>query len=150
MQNDSIERLGVERAVIYRRCKFEDIDIPLVHGSLDSVPMEGEDGNGPAQMDLDLDDDGTQRPLQAKDYGIEVDFSELEDEEKENGSEDFGEELEAAIAKIDAEIVRMAPNMKAADKYVPETQFDSRELADADISTLLSFCTPGWAASRLS
>ena len=93
-------------------------------------------------MDVDEDDDGTQRALQAKDYGIVVDFVEMEDEEKEvgfptgpigaqrgradnrwswspspqNGSEEFGEALEASIAKLDAEIVRMAPNMKAADK----------------------------------
>lgn len=99
-------------------------------------------------MDVDEDDDGTQKPLVAKDYAIEVDFADLEDEEKEvsldsdafhlsssfssdladplpsshfyqNGGEEYGEELENAIAKIDAEIVRMAPNMKAADKFVP-------------------------------
>jgi hypothetical protein len=42
-QQDTIERLGIERAAIYRRCKFEDIQVPLVSGSLDDVPMEALD-----------------------------------------------------------------------------------------------------------
>jgi len=34
-------------------------------------------------MDVDEDDDGTQKPLVAKDYAIEVDFADLEDDERE-------------------------------------------------------------------
>lgn len=33
-------------------------------------------------MDVDEDEDGTQRPRQVQDYGIEVDFAALEDEER--------------------------------------------------------------------
>jgi structural maintenance of chromosome 1 len=32
---------------------------------------------------MDVDDDGTQRPLSVDDYGIEVDFESLEDDERE-------------------------------------------------------------------
>lgn len=32
---------------------------------------------------MDFDDDGTQRPLEVPDYDLEVDFSELDEEEKE-------------------------------------------------------------------
>lgn len=34
-------------------------------------------------MDVDEDEDDTQRPRQVQDYGIEVDFSELDDEERD-------------------------------------------------------------------
>lgn len=33
-------------------------------------------------MDVDEDEDGSQRPRQVQDYGIEVDFSALDDEER--------------------------------------------------------------------
>ena len=34
-------------------------------------------------MDMDVDDEGTQRPRRVNDYGLEVDFSGLDEEEKE-------------------------------------------------------------------
>lgn len=37
----------------------------------------------PMEMDVDGDDDGTQQVAPVVDYGVTVDFSELEDEEKE-------------------------------------------------------------------
>lgn len=36
-------------------------------------------------MDMDDDENGTQRPRNVPDYGIEVDFEELDDEEREVG-----------------------------------------------------------------
>lgn len=39
-QNDEIERLSSERFAIYRRCKMEEIDLPLSKGSLDDIPIE--------------------------------------------------------------------------------------------------------------
>lgn len=38
--NDQIEKLSSERFAIYKRCKLEEIDLPLRKGSLDSVPLE--------------------------------------------------------------------------------------------------------------
>lgn len=32
---------------------------------------------------MDVDDDGTQRPITVKDYGVKPDFGELDDEAKE-------------------------------------------------------------------
>lgn len=40
VQNDEIEKLSSERFALYRRCKLEDIDLPLSVGSLDDVPIE--------------------------------------------------------------------------------------------------------------
>jgi hypothetical protein len=39
-QNDEIRRQSSERFTIYRRCKVEDIELPLSTGSLAQVPLE--------------------------------------------------------------------------------------------------------------
>lgn len=39
-QNDEIRRQSSERFAIYRRCKVEDIDLPLESGSLADVPLD--------------------------------------------------------------------------------------------------------------
>ena len=38
--NDEIERLASSRHVIYRKCRLDNIDLPLVEGRLDDVPVE--------------------------------------------------------------------------------------------------------------
>ena len=40
LQNDEIERLGLERSGLYRKCRLEEIKLPLVAGNLKNVPME--------------------------------------------------------------------------------------------------------------
>ena len=69
-------------------------------------------------MDIDEDENSTQRPKAAADFGIQVDFSSIDDEDPEDPA--------AALARLDkeindktAEIERMAPNMKAMERYVP-------------------------------
>ena len=67
-------------------------------------------------MDVDEDEDATQRPKQVQDYGIEVDFDSLDEDVRENGSvEDFDKD----IAKLNTDIERMAPNLKAIERWVP-------------------------------
>jgi structural maintenance of chromosome 1 len=39
-QNDDIEKLALERSAIYRKCRLEEIKLPLVRGNLKNVPME--------------------------------------------------------------------------------------------------------------
>jgi structural maintenance of chromosome 1 len=67
-------------------------------------------------MLLDEDEDATQQAHQVQDYQIEVDFDDLDDDDRENGSPDALKEIEDNIAKINAEIEKMAPNMKAMDR----------------------------------
>ena len=40
LQNDEIEKLGLERSAIYRKCRLDEIKLPLVAGNLKNVPME--------------------------------------------------------------------------------------------------------------
>ena len=40
LQNDQIEALSMERTSLYRKCRLEEIDLPLKRGNLRNVPME--------------------------------------------------------------------------------------------------------------
>lgn len=40
MQNDEIEKLALERSALYRKCRLEEIKLPLLEGNLKNVPME--------------------------------------------------------------------------------------------------------------
>ncbi|KAF9457597.1 condensin complex subunit SMC1 [Collybia nuda] len=112
--NDEIEKLALERSAVYRKCRLEEIKLPLLEGNLRNVPME-EKLREEVAMDVDEDEDGTQRPKKVHDFGIEVDFEGLDDETRESGSMD---EFDKGIVKLSAEIERMAPNLKAIERQV--------------------------------
>lgn len=88
-------------------------------------------------MDVDEDEDGTQPIKKVSDYGIEVDFESLDDDErqvssawwwptftqlivpfKKDNTPNTTAEFDTSISKLNAEIERMAPNMKAIDRFV--------------------------------
>ncbi|KAN0135870.1 RecF/RecN/SMC [Lactarius tabidus] len=118
-RNDEIERLGLERSGLYRKCRLEEIKLPLVSGNLKNVSME-ENLRDEVAMDVDEEEDAengsTQHPKRVHDYGIEVDFEVLSGEEREDSSGETLAEFDASITKLNAEIERMTPNMKAMDR----------------------------------
>ena len=86
-------------------------------------------------MDVDEDEDATQRPKRVPDFGIEVDFDKLDEGEREvrfvavapscvwlivvkDAGGDKLAEYDASITKLNADIERMAPNLKAIDRCV--------------------------------
>ncbi|KAF9234210.1 RecF/RecN/SMC N terminal domain-containing protein [Melanogaster broomeanus] len=103
---------------MYRKCRFEDIKLPLLAGNPKNVPME-ENLRDEMAMDVDEDEDGTQRPKQVQDYGIEVDFAALDDEDRglmQSNDPEALAEFDASIVKLNADIERMAPNLKAIER----------------------------------
>jgi structural maintenance of chromosome 1 len=85
-------------------------------------------------MDVDENEDGTQHVRRVLDYGIEVNFESLDDDEREvscsflrctlaltvrhqDNSAKRAAEFDASIAKLTADMERMAPNMKAMERY---------------------------------
>ncbi|KAF9652766.1 hypothetical protein BDM02DRAFT_2623366 [Thelephora ganbajun] len=114
-KNGEIEKSGLERSSIYRRCRVDEIKIPLLKGNLKNVPME-ENLRDEVAMQMEGDEDESERPRQVQDYGIEVDYSELEDEEMEDSSPEAAARFDEEIAKVTAEIERMAPNLKAVER----------------------------------
>ncbi|KAL5522775.1 hypothetical protein ACEPAG_8793 [Sanghuangporus baumii] len=113
-KNDEIEKLASDRSSIYRKCRLEEIRLPLRSGNLKNVPIE-ENLREEVTMDVD-DEDGTQRPRRVPDYGIEVEFDLLDEEEREDGSAEMGSTYDSSISKLNTDIERMAPNMKAIER----------------------------------
>jgi len=69
-------------------------------------------------MDVDDDENGTQRPKAVADYDIEVNFDSLDDDERTGDPSDIVAQFDKEIASANSDIERMAPNMKAIEKYV--------------------------------
>ncbi|KAL5532492.1 SMC1_3 [Sanghuangporus sanghuang] len=129
-KNDEIEKLALERSSISRKCRLEEIKLRLGSGSLKNVPIE-ENLREEVTMDID-DEDGTQRPRRVPDYGIEVEFDLLDDEEREDGSAEMGSTYDSSITKLNTEIERMAPNMKAMERLddVQTKLLDTEKVAE--------------------
>jgi len=94
---------------------MDEIKIPLLNGNLRNVPMD-ENLRDEVAMQLEGDEDENEGPRQVQDYGIEVDYSELEDEEMEDSSPEAASRYDEEMVKVTAEIERMAPNLKAVER----------------------------------
>lgn len=130
LANVEIERLASKRRAILRRCRLEGIELPVQSGSLDVVPMEGDDTT------LGMDEEGdeeesfqTECADPGPDFGIRIDYSNLTPQEKRDGSDTMGASLEESVETARSELERLgAPNAK-----VQERLGDSEaRLADAD------------------
>ena len=93
---------------------MDEIQIPLLRGKLSTV-LEDENLPG-GETEMDQGEDDGEHPLKVENYGIEVDFSELEDEEMEDSSPEAAARFDDELAKLTAEIDRMAPNLKAVER----------------------------------
>ena len=117
-----MHRNASSRYALLRRCKLEDINIPLAAGStsLDRLPIDDlVRGTNPDVMDVDDDGDPTASALQApttEDYGIEPDFESLEDELKEDSGEAVEATLQERIRTLNSSLDKMAPNMRAVER----------------------------------
>jgi len=68
-------------------------------------------------MEVDRDEeDESEGPRRVQGYGIEVDYSELGDEEIEDSSPEAATHFDEELTKVTAEIERMAPNLKAVER----------------------------------
>jgi len=151
-----IQRNGAGRYALLRRCKLEQISIPLEDDSngLDNLPVENVLQADPDAMDVDEED--APDPM-TNDYGIDVDFSELEAELKEvrisfmsiscmhpntwqSEGDHIEEQLQEKIANLNSELEKLNPNMRATDRLdgvesrlkTTEKEFeDSRRAAKA-------------------
>ena len=81
-----IQRNATDRYALLRRCKLEDIVIPLGpdSNSLDQLPIDGILQSEPDAISLDGDrDDSGLDASSGRDYGIMIDFDDLDDELKD-------------------------------------------------------------------
>ena len=81
-----IQRNAAGRYTLLRKCKLEDITLPLTNdsNSLDQLPIDGITHTDPDAMDVDENaDQSSIQPTVVQDYGIEIDFEYLDDDLKE-------------------------------------------------------------------
>ncbi|KAL8952736.1 MAG: hypothetical protein Q9222_001385 [Ikaeria aurantiellina] len=111
---------AAERYSLLRRCKLEDISLPLADQSraLETLPIDEVLHTDPDAMDIDEDQRGGSVDLaNVQDYGIEIDFEDLDDDLKEVGNDDKVEdELQDRIKTLNGELDHMAPNMRAMER----------------------------------
>ncbi|KAL1922042.1 uncharacterized protein VTP21DRAFT_10684 [Calcarisporiella thermophila] len=112
-----IERLNAERFSIFRKCKLEEIKLPLKKGNLEAISIEraeaifGEDEDA---MEVDTEE----RAAEALGFGeIEVDFSRLgADKQRDDRGGEIEIEFQNRIKNITTELERMAPNLNANNR----------------------------------
>lgn len=119
-----LELLATERLKLYRKCRLEEIVLPLLTGSkeLRKVPLEEQVSlTSPEQDSLATDysmdlDESASRTIAVQDYGIKVDFDDLDRAEKQDGGDEMRRELGGRIEAAVSELERMTPNIRASDR----------------------------------
>ncbi|EEP82815.1 conserved hypothetical protein [Uncinocarpus reesii 1704] len=114
-----VQRHSSDRYALLRRCKLEDIDIPLKEDStsLDQLPIDDLVQTDPDAMEVDEDVNlGTTKAPAVHDYGLEVDFTSLGDTLKEESDDKLDDELQERIRSLNSELDKMAPNMRAMER----------------------------------
>ncbi|KAF2770020.1 condensin complex component SMC1 [Teratosphaeria nubilosa] len=124
-----IQKASTERYSILKKAKVENIALPLERGSrkLDALPLEDaivEEDEDPDAMDVD----GEVRTPAFKDYGIHIDFTDLDDDLKEDDSTDCEAQLLEKLTTLTSELEKMAPNMRSAERL----EATSERLKDTD------------------
>lgn len=112
-----VQKNSAGKFALLRRCRLEQIDIPLVSGSLDNLPNEDNLlHQDPDAMDVDEGDDAEMIDNAMDDYGIEVDFDQLDDDLKNPDDEGIEEKLQEKISSLTAELEKLNPNMRAIER----------------------------------
>ena len=79
-----VQKNNSSKSALLRRCRLEQIQIPLTEGNLDNLPAEDDLLRQEADaMDIDGDDDEDMMDIELDDHGIDIDFSGLDDDLKE-------------------------------------------------------------------
>ncbi|MCJ1429572.1 Structural maintenance of chromosomes protein 1 [Sticta canariensis] len=110
---------AASRYTLLRRCKLEDINLPLEEEStpLDQLPIDDILQADPDAMDVDEDPDATNfQPSNVQDYGIQIDFDDLDEDLRESDNSKLDDELQEKIKALNNELDHMAPNMRAMER----------------------------------
>ncbi|KAJ3410001.1 Structural maintenance of chromosomes protein 1, partial [Chytridiales sp. JEL 0842] len=115
-----IDKINAEKWAIFRKCKLEEIKIPLHDGSLEDISLDAIDRAMQNEDSMDVDEgDGSesQTSYKAMLENLQVDYSGLKKEHKQNGNYEVDAEFQESIKNISSDIEKMAPNMRAQEKF---------------------------------
>lgn len=79
-------------------------------------------------MDIDEDEEGTQRPKAVANYGIEVNFDSIDEDDRTQDPAEIIAQFDKEIASANNDIERMAPNMKAMERCVMKSSMHVESL----------------------
>ncbi|BFZ56762.1 Structural maintenance of chromosomes protein 1 [Savitreella phatthalungensis] len=88
---------------ILKRCKLEEINLPLLRGSLDAVPLEQTGSRQQSLNDM------------IESWALQIDYEELDDNYREP-DEETGNRLEQKLQDVDLELERLRPNLRAIER----------------------------------
>ncbi|KAI9263440.1 RecF/RecN/SMC [Phascolomyces articulosus] len=111
-----IEKVHAERVSIFRKCKLEDIDLPMSRGSLDDVMMDESTIMSNHDMNSMEIEDPSQSSIQSTDWMVEVDYSKLDDDLRNDNDMERENVFKENIKQLGEKIDQMAPNLKAIDR----------------------------------
>ncbi|OTB05268.1 hypothetical protein M426DRAFT_142171 [Hypoxylon sp. CI-4A] len=141
-----VQRNSASKFALLRRCRLEQLNIPLSSGSLDNLPNEDNLlHQDPDAMDLDDGDDADMIDNAMDDYGIEIDFDQLDDDLKNPDDENVEEALQEKISSLTAELEKLNPNMRAMERLesvearLQATAKEFEDAKDALESTKMAF-----------
>ncbi|KAF5595423.1 structural maintenance-chromosome 1 [Fusarium pseudocircinatum] len=113
-----VQKNSASKAALLRRCRLEQIRIPLAEGTLENLPNDDRLLNqDPDAMDIDdEDDDEEMMGMALDDHGITIDFSGLDDELKASDDPSVEESLSEKITNLTSELEKLNPNMRAMER----------------------------------
>lgn len=131
-EDSKIKKSATNRYNVLKECRVNEIKIPLTADSkpLTSLPMTDLPRPGDDPMDVDEDMDATQiQTAEVDDYGIEVDFEELDEDlrsevlavmesedDNDAGLKSAEDKLTDHINRLTTDIEKATPNMRAAER----------------------------------
>ncbi|KAF4989551.1 hypothetical protein FGRMN_9057 [Fusarium graminum] len=111
-----VQKNSSSKSALLRRCRLEQIRIPLVEGTLDNLPNE--DGllhQDPDAMDIDEDDE-EMMDMALDNHGIALDFDSLDEDLKASDDPSVEESLSEKITNLTSELEKLNPNMRAMER----------------------------------
>ncbi|CAB4426787.1 unnamed protein product [Rhizophagus irregularis] len=138
-KESDIEKLEADQFSIFRKCKLEEIHLPLERGSLDDIPIKDSRFQDDDEMDIDEDDvlssnrAGPSSAATGSGWNVQVDYSSLTDDLKENDGIEIANEFEKKLDEKSAKMEEIAPILKAIERldgieqrlHDTEKEFDS-------------------------
>ncbi|KAK7967364.1 uncharacterized protein PG986_001641 [Apiospora aurea] len=113
---------------LLKRCRLEQINIPLAEGSLDSLPNTANVLHGDDEDAMDVDEADETMEEAMNDYGIVIDFDSLDEELRDPVDESIEEKLQEKISSLTSELEKLNPNMRAMERLeAVETRLKSIE-----------------------
>ncbi|KAM0438908.1 hypothetical protein ACHAPT_001669 [Fusarium lateritium] len=112
----TLQRNSASKSALLRKCRLEQIRIPLEEGTLDNLPTEDDLlRQDPDAMDLDEDEDDIM-DMANETHGITIDFDSLDEELKASDDPSVEESLSDKIANLTSELEKLNPNMRAMQR----------------------------------